>query len=121
MKFDALILLFPFTIFLIETSSFPLEVKTICSETQCMRQANMELNCNGEKDQDQKSPGKCNTPDCSVCPVCFLFIFQPQYEWSINYFSFKTNYNSVNSRYVSSYIASIWKPPNHDSIYKETT
>jgi hypothetical protein len=117
MKLTPLILLFPFAVFLTETAVLPLEIKSECSEMSCMKMKKMMgTKCHGKK-ENQESSGKCNNiPECSFCPVCFLFTFQPQYEWSPNYFSLKKSYRSINTGDVSSYIPPVWKPPNSYSL-----
>jgi hypothetical protein len=121
MKIKALILFLPFAAFLIEAASFPLEIKSTCSKMHCMKKATMKTNCRSKKEHDQKSPGKCNnTTDCSVCPLCSTFTFQPQYELSEKYFSLKKNYRLMNAGHVSSYIPPVWKPPNHYFLYSRT-
>jgi hypothetical protein len=112
MKARAIILLFPFAIFLAETASFPREVNKTCSKMSC-RKMMKSMKCPGKKPDSQRPSGKCNTiPDCSACPVCASFTFQPQYEWFPKYSPFKKNYRLVNTGYISSYVSPVWKPPN---------
>jgi hypothetical protein len=119
MKARALILFFPFAVFLIETVSFPSQVNNICKKVvnpcekmSCM-QMKKPMNCQDKKSDNEKPSGRCNNnPDCTFCPVCYTFTFQPQYQWSPKFFSFKKNYRLVNTGYVSSYISLIWKPPD---------
>ncbi len=117
MKLKALILLFPFAVFLTETYVFPLEVKSECSKMSCMKMKKMmEPKCHDKKDS-QKPAGKCNNiPECSLCPVCFVFTLQPQYELSLKYFLLKKNYPLINTGYMSCYIPPVWKPPKIYSI-----
>ncbi|HMG69057.1 MAG TPA: hypothetical protein VK588_15270 [Chitinophagaceae bacterium] len=69
--------------------------------------------CHGKMEHQKKLPGKCSsTADCSVCPVCSVFTFLHQYEWSSKYTTSGKNYFFVNSGYASSYIPTPWKPPN---------
>ena len=123
MKTQALILLFPFAVFLTETAVLPLETKTTCSKMSCIKmKRTTEMKCQGKKGHDQKPSGKCNnTPDCSTCPVCLAFIFLPQYEWTANYFPHKKNYRLVNAGYLTCYIPPVWKPPNSCFFYSLTT
>lgn len=119
MKVRALILFFPFAIFLAEMNVFPSEVNKSCGKTEtnsCQKMsckmARMPMKCAGKKDNNQKQ-GKCNNnPDCTFCPVCSVFTFQPQYEWSAKYLFLKKNYPRVNTRFISSYISAAWKPPD---------
>jgi hypothetical protein len=118
MKVRALILLFPFVLFLGETVSFPLEANSSCwKKMSCMKMMK-PAKCPGNKAHNQKPSGKCNnSPDCSICPVCSTFTFQPQYEWLPKYSPFKKNYRLVNTGYLSSYVSPVWKPPNSYFLY----
>src|ERR1051326_8425930 len=118
MKFRAAILFFPIVAFFVETASFPSTIKNTCGKTRCSKQAIMGMRCHRKDAQDRKLPGKCNTPDCSVCPVCAMFVFQPQYEWTSTYLVFAIKYRLTNSVCVSCYIPSVWKPPNGLSVSK---
>jgi hypothetical protein len=119
MKINALILLFPFTVFLAETVSFTSvfsndckKENITCQKISCMKMKK-ESPCQSKKKHDQKPSGKCNdVPDCSICPICFMFTFPPQYELSVKDFPFKKNYRLINARHVSTYIPPVWKPPN---------
>jgi hypothetical protein len=72
-----------------------------------------EMKCHRETKGDGKSQGNCNNnAGCSLCPVCFMFTFQAQYEWLSKHFSFERNYHPVNTTYISSYVPAVWKPPN---------
>ena len=112
MKTPALILLFPFAVFLTETVSFPQAIDKSCKKMSCMKMKE-PMKCHGKKDNSQAPSGKCNkTADCSFCPVCSTFTFLPQYEWSVKWFSSGKNYWLVNTGYISSYVPPVWKPPN---------
>jgi hypothetical protein len=77
-----------------------------------------EMKCTGKKEHDQKPSGKCNnSPGCSICPVCSMFTFVSQYEWSVKYFPYKKNYWLINTGYVLAYIPPVWKPPNSYLVY----
>jgi hypothetical protein len=122
MKIRALILFFPFTVFLAETAFMPAASNTCkkenisCRQTSCMKMK--QSPCQSKKEHNKKPPGKCNnTSECSSCPVCFTFTFLPQYEWSARSFSFKKNYWLINTGHISSYIPPVWKPPNGYSFY----
>jgi hypothetical protein len=96
--------------------------RATCSKISCIKMKRMmEMKCRGEKEHNQGSQGKCNNPDCSVCPVCSTFIFLAQYEWSAKYFRFKKNYRLINTGYLSSYIPPVWKPPNSYFRFSSTT
>ena len=124
MKIRALILFFPFAVFLVETVSFTSVVNNLCmkenvgcKKMSCPKKEKQEP-CQNKKEHDQKPIGKCNnTPDCSTCPVCFAFTFLSQYEWLAKSFLFKKNYRLINAGYVSSYIPPVWKPPNGYFLY----
>lgn len=118
MKSLAFILLVPFTVFLTETATFPLETNNACKKNSCMQKiqeskCSSKKECSSKKKNDKKSPEKCNsTSDCTICPVCFIFTFQPQYELSLKYSLFRKNYQLTNTGIISSYIPPVWKPPN---------
>ena len=124
MKIKALILFFPFAVFLVETVSFASAVNNLCKKENvgcgkmsCMKMKKRE-SCQSKKQHDQKPAGKCNDiPGCSTCPVCFAFTFLSQYEWSAKSFLFKKNYRLINASDVSSYIPPVWKPPNDYFLY----
>ena len=112
MKIRALILIFPFAVFLTETASFPLQIGSRCKQISCMKTMS-EMNCPHKKGKCEKPVGKCNNSSgCSICPVCGIFVFQPQYSWSLNKDIPKKNYQLLNTVYISSYTSDIWKPPN---------
>jgi hypothetical protein len=123
MKAPAFILLFPFTVFLAETVRFPQEVKSSCSEIPCAKMKEMmPVKCNSQKHNSQKPSGKCNDKtDCSICPVCLMFTFLPQYEWSVNYFFRERNYPLINIDYISPDIPAAWKPPDGYPVYSQVT
>jgi hypothetical protein len=74
--------------------------------------ATVPMKCNGQKHNSQKPDKNCNDKtDCSICPVCFMFTYLPQYEWTANYFFSGKNYPQINMGYISSYIPPVWKPP----------
>jgi hypothetical protein len=117
MKIRALILLFPFAVYLTETVVFPAEVNKTCKKMSCVKM-NKPMKCHGKKSNNQKSSGKCDTnPDCTLCPVCFTFTFHPQYEWSAKSFPFEKNYRQVSAGYISAYLPPVWKPPNSYFLY----
>jgi len=110
MKQRALILFFPLLVFLIETASFSSTMKNSCGKMSCLKQQ-QGMSCHHKKQNDQKSSEKCNT-DCSFCPICSTFTFQSQYEWPSKNLLLLQCHASTDSKYVSSYIPSVWKPPN---------
>ena len=123
MKARATILFFSFAMFLIETASFPIQmvntckktspVKTSCMKTKCGMEA---TKCSGKKD-GPKNSGKCkDDPNCTFCPACTAFTFQPQYELILKYFFLTKNYPLISSTNISAYIPPVWKPPNGYSI-----
>jgi len=135
MRIKALILFFPFAVFLAETASFIPAMKDACAilsakKTACAKEKkqnvcsrNEEKNsCTKSKQQDKcknnstdKIPDNnaCNdNADCSTCPVCYTFIFQQQYEWPAQQFPGNKNYGLINTGYISSYTNDVWKPPN---------
>jgi len=135
MRIKALILFFPFAVFLAETASFIPAMKNACAilaakKSTCTKakkqdtcSQNKEKNtCTKIKQQDKccnKKTAKipvdnaCNdNADCSTCPVCYTFIFQQQYEWEAQQFLFKKNYRLINTGHISSYTTDVWKPPN---------
>lgn len=135
MRTKALILFFPFTVFLAETASFIPAMKNTCALfftkiTACTKEKKQDV-CTRKKVMNSRTKIKqqktcCNkgagkTPagntcndnvDCSTCPVCYTFIFQQQYEWPAQQFAFKKNYGLINSAQTSSYTNDVWKPPN---------
>lgn len=135
MRTKALILFFPFAVFLAETASFIPAMKDTCAKvvaekTTCTKEKEQktctrkkeENACKKIKQQDaccNKKPGKtpadntCNdNAGCSTCPVCYTFIFQQQYEWPAQQFLFKKNYRLINTGHISAYTSDVWKPPN---------
>jgi len=118
MKTLAFILLVPFTVFLTETATFPLEENIACTKKSCMQKIQQQecpskKECPSKRKKEEKSPEKCkNTSACTICPVCFIFTFQPLYELSLKYSLFQKNYQQINTGYLSSYISPVWKPPN---------
>ena len=122
MKTRALILFFPLAIFLAETASFPLEANSTCKKNFCMKMMKQtkcsgKTKCSKEKNDQQKPSGKCNNnSDCTICPVCLTFTFQPLYELPLKNFTFEKNYPRLNTGFVSSYIPPVWKPPNSHSF-----
>ena len=113
MRVKALILIFPFAVFLTETVSFPLQISSKCKQMSCIKTMS-EMNCPHQKDNCKKPAGKCNNSSaCSICPVCCIFVFQPQYSLSLNKDIPKKNYQLLNTGCISSYASDIWKPPNN--------
>ncbi|MEO6540867.1 MAG: hypothetical protein ABIN74_07765 [Ferruginibacter sp.] len=118
MRTRALILLIPFVVFLTETASFIPAMEESCAmvaveqSSCCMKEIPADGPC--EDAGNKESPCKpCeDNPDCSTCPVCYIFIFQPQFEWHAKAFVFKKNYNLLTASYISSYTTDVWKPPN---------
>jgi hypothetical protein len=135
MRTKALILFFPFAVFLAETASFIPAMKDACAistakKSTCTKEKNQDA-CTPKKEKSTctkiKQQNKCcnrgagktpadntcnNNADCSTCPVCYTFIFQQQYEWPAQHFVFKKNYGLINSGHISSYTNDVWKPPN---------
>ena len=119
MRTQAIILIFPFAVFLTETVSFVPAMKDECAivaakKSNCCMKTKKPDQCHNKKATDKKtSDNKCNNnPDCTTCPVCYTFIFQPQYKWAAEQFYFKKNYELLNASYISSYTPNVWKPPN---------
>ena len=112
MKIQAIILLIPFSVFLTETISLPKEINNSCKKNTCMK-ITKEKKCCGKKDNQEKPSRNCNTnPECTVCPICFVFTFQSPFEVQQQYVLYKNVYKSFNAGFVSSYIPPVWKPPN---------
>lgn len=119
MKLSALILLFPCAVFLTETALVipvvPAVTKSCSVKKQCSKAPVKQTACSKKKACNKTpAPKKCNddNPKCISCPVCYVFTFQPQYEWKAEYFIAKKNYSHINDAVVSSYNSSVWKPPN---------
>jgi hypothetical protein len=109
-------LIFPLAVFLTETVSFPLQISSRCKQMSCMK-TTREMNCPHKRGKCEKPSGKGNNSSaCSICPVCCIFVFQPQYSWSLDKGIPKKNYQLLNPGYISSYASDIWKPPN-DYLY----
>lgn len=119
MRIKALILFFPFAVFLTETASFIPAMKEACTivaakKSSCSKIESLEK-CNKQKEaENNDSPEKkCeDSPDCKTCPVCYTFIFQPQYEWAAGHFILMRSYNLHNTDFTSFYYPDAWKPPN---------
>ena len=112
MRTRALILFFPFALFIAETVSFPTHANTDCKKMTCSKMMK-QMSCSHKKDNSEKPSNKCNnTAACSICPVCSIFVFQPQHTWFIKYTLLKNNYPLSNGGSLSSYISKVWKPPN---------
>jgi len=133
MKARATILLFSFAMFLTETASFPMKMvntftKTSPVKTSCMKKSCMKTNsgmratkCSGKKDNSKKTSGKCkDDPNCTFCPACTVFTFQPQYELILKYSFLIKNYPLISSANIAAYIPPVWKPPNGYSLFSQT-
>lgn len=119
MRTKALILFFPFAVFLTETASFIPAMKDACTivtakKSSCTKMEKQNKCHKQKKAENKDTPGKnCeNNPDCSTCPVCYTFIFQPQYEWAAGHFILKKGYSLFNTDLISFYFPDAWKPPN---------
>jgi hypothetical protein len=121
MRIQALILVFPFAVFLTETASFVPALQDACTivsaeeSSCCMKIENTEEEeCGSKTENDKNTSGNdcTDNTDCTTCPVCYTFIFQPQYEWPAEQFLFTKNYGSLSTSYTSFYIPDVWKPPN---------
>lgn len=126
MRKQAFILIFPFAIFLTETVSFVPALQNACAvaavkESSCctMPDKTNEDVCNSNAANNNNDPatGCTNNPDCTTCPVCYTFIFQPRYELTAQQFIFKKHYALLKTNYSSSYTSSVWKPPNGSFIH----
>lgn len=136
MRTKALILFFPFAVFLAETASFIPAMQDKCAivaaeKSACAKEKKQDA-CTRKKEKstctNTEQQDKCSTkkeqnkipvdnncddnPDCSTCPVCYTFIFQHQYEWPAQQFVCKKNYSLINAGYLSAYTTDVWKPPN---------
>jgi hypothetical protein len=134
MRTQALILLIPFLVFLMETASFIPGMEEACAivvpeKVSCSKPeepsscgAKKAMSCcskpqKEEERQDKEEDNPCDSsPDCTSCPVCYNFIFQAQYEWQPKGFVFKKGYSSLTTDYIFAYTSSVWKPPNGRSI-----
>ena len=121
MRTKALILLIPFVVFLAETASYIPAMAESCvivsaEESSCciMQEEADEEQCPSKKSESKDEPGKSceDNPDCSTCPVCYTFIFQPQFEWQPSVFTITNNYSLLTTGNTSSYTTDVWKPPN---------
>ncbi|MFI5185651.1 MAG: hypothetical protein ACHQF0_02940 [Chitinophagales bacterium] len=113
MRVKALILLIPFTVFLTETVSFPMQINTRCKTMSCMKMMG-NMNCPHKKGDCEKPAGKCNNSSaCSICPVCSIFVLQSQYSLSAYKDFLKKKYQLLNAGHVSYFSSDIWKPPNN--------
>ena len=78
----------------------------------CMKMME-KMSCSHKKDNSKKPDGKCeNTSNCTVCPVCSMFVFQSQFDWHTKKIFFKKDFPLLNIGNISSYSSAIWKPPN---------
>jgi hypothetical protein len=127
MRKQAIILILPFAIFLTETVSFVPALQEACAATAvkesscCMIPPETSENeCSSNKANDNEEPGSgcTDNPDCTTCPVCYTFIFQPRYELTTQQFVFKRHYALLETDYSSSYTSSVWKPPNGYFIHR---
>src|SRR5574338_509897 len=118
MKSKAIILLLPFVLFISETISFPLHANDSCKKMTCKKMM-AHLQCPHQKDNCKKFPGKteprnsdaCNNgSECSLCPVCSIFVFQAQYELQLKYDFLQSRYPSLHKDFISSYTSKVWKP-----------
>ena len=115
MRTKAFILLFPLSVFLTETITFPTQINARCKQMSCVRMMD-KVNCPHKKGC-HKPAGKCdNSALCSICPVCSIFVFQPQYSWSLHKDVLKRAYQLPDAGYIFSYSSDIWKPPNGYSL-----
>ncbi|MEO7307944.1 MAG: hypothetical protein ABIR78_15180 [Ferruginibacter sp.] len=120
MRTRALILLIPFVVFLTETASFIPAMEESCAmiaaeqSSCCMKEMNNEGQCGDKKTGNKEnSENTCgDNADCTTCPVCYTFIFQPQYEWHAKAFVHKKTYSLLTANYISNYTTDAWKPPN---------
>ena len=113
MKAAALILLFPFTVFIAETISFPTQASNTCKKLSCTKMMD-RMSCSHKKDNCEKPSGKKDdTSPCSICPVCSTFVFQAEYVASVAYILLKKDFPLINTGYISSYASEVWKPPNN--------
>ncbi|HMK05560.1 MAG TPA: hypothetical protein VK489_15270 [Ferruginibacter sp.] len=115
MRTAALILFFPFTVFMTETASFIPAMADQCAlvateESSCCMKTDDQASCT--KDTEEMPEDCTDNPDCSTCPVCYTFTFQPRYEWSAPPLLIKKDYSLGTTGYSSSYTANVWKPPN---------
>ncbi len=126
MRKQALILILPFAIFLTETVSFipalqdAWTVAMVKERSCCMLPAETnEKECSSKEDNNNEDPAKgcAENPDCTTCPVCYTFIFQPRYEWTAQQFVFKKHYALFKADYNSAYTSNVWKPPNGSFIH----
>ncbi|HMK25370.1 MAG TPA: hypothetical protein VK483_05010 [Chitinophagaceae bacterium] len=93
-------------------------MKTSCTKTKCGMGT---TKCSGKKDNPKKSSGKCkDDPNCTFCPACTAFTFQPQYELILKYSFLIKNYPLINSSNISAYIPPVWKPPNDCFLLSKT-
>ncbi len=83
------------------------------AESSCTKKIKQDKCMDKKEDNKKSSENKCDdNPDCTTCPVCYTFIFQPQYELPAQQFLFKKSYSLLTTGYISSYTPDVWKPPN---------
>ena len=117
MRRSALILLFPFTLFFTETVIFPTEINTRCKKISSAKMMK-DMNCPRKKGKCEKPDGTCNnSSQCSICPVCSIFSFQPLYSLTVQKVIPKKNYRLMNSAIISFLSSDIWKPPKNYLLY----
>lgn len=61
---------------------------TLVKENSCcmLPAETNEKECSSKEDNNNEDPAKgcAENPDCTTCPACYTFIFQPRYEWADN-------------------------------------
>ena len=120
MKTPAVILLFPFAVFLTESASFPPRLIELCKKTSCMKTkcGMKKTNCSAKKDTDKKPSGDCKgNLNCTFCPVCSVFTFPQPYEPSLKCLFFTKKYPLMNCGHSAAYIPPVWKPPNQHHLF----
>lgn len=80
---------------------------------ECSRKSSPK-SCQSTGTCDKSSSGKdCDdNPDCSTCPVCYIFIAQQPFEWNPEEFYSDKTYNLEHKGHISDYPRSVWKPPD---------
>lgn len=111
MKATALILLFAMTVFLTETIVVVPVMRSV--PVVCSSEITAAEECCEKSDGEKAENGDCNdNACCRSCPVCYVFISQPLYEWQAKWCKPKRNYADMNEADSCSFTAFIWKPPN---------
>lgn len=128
MKKRALILLFLVTTFLVETASFVPAMQKACAAaaikkstcgtkakkaTPCCAKTKKPAACQKKEQPDTPVDNGCtDNPYCYNCPVCYTFLFEPQYQLQAISIFLKKDYECLNVSLRSDYQSEVWAPPD---------